>query len=802
MNLTSFRGVTFTTLGVTSPKFAAPQSPSADRQPTVIARTGADPVIPGVDAGARVMTFWFTPNGTHVESTFAKVLALCNPDDPSPGTLVGVFNPTSGSTVTVEATAHVGAYSYPDVNTLAVDFILASPWRAQSAATLLSATTFAADGSFANNNSGFRDVLPALTIGMLGRGATNTTVYGYDRKVSFTLTNTGTEPLINYPYQIGPINAATTWVGAGIALANGNDVRIFVEGREWPRNLIGWNTERAFIWIVIPWLAPNQSITVEIVSNNPSASSPPTLTMASSPQRPAIDISGSGYTGSTSTTTTTLTLTGAGWETDQWQGGTIITGVTGAAGAVQMRRIASNTATVLTVTRAWTVPDTAVDFTVIKSGLMGDGGVVSSAGSTTLFDTSQSWRTNEWIGATVTIRNGTGAGQTRTVTSSTATGMVITPVWTTTPDTTSGYTVYRPNGVWMWDTRPVPKTTNHPGLWLTNKTQAPPTQVSFDAPGAWYRFTYQPSNDVYSQPRYASFSVGAGDYDHMPTMYLQRAKRGRVGAQREAGIADAIGVSSPFAINGIFFGYTIRNAKKAGSGSPGEGMCEARFMTQESGGELWSTFLSDVTVHNSSTAVTPAWYDLTGYGTPNRIGVALIPNGSDEIPSSDTNTALLQSSGNHVSLAMDSTDLTSTVSDWYLSPATPVTMGDVYLIIRTGGAAAVKPYDRLLIGAPDHRLFLEYTGGTYTEQITIDCETHIISLVDSSGAFIRRIPYAVQVQEIRNDADGVFMALPNARWLPIPPTVVDSANIYVSDPSGASWGTVRISATGKLGYLT
>jgi hypothetical protein len=800
VNLTSFRGITFTTLGVTSPKWANVASPGSVRNIAALNRIGADPIITGVENGPRSMAFEFTAaTGQHVESTLAKVIAACNPDDPVPGTLVGVFNKAAGTAVTVEAQATaVGPWQYPDVNTVRVTFVLSSPWREQSATNLLTATVYSADGSFANLNTGYRDVLPVITVGGLGGRSSKNATYGFEKRWQVTLTNSGTEPLTSYPYQIGPFNSAAR-VSAGDMLASGNDLRVFAEGVEWPRNLIGVNTERTFVWIVIPSLAPNQSVIIDLVMDNASAGSPPTLTMTSSPQRPALDISGSGYATNTSSNTTSVTITGAGWETDQWQGGTVITG-TGGTGNLQMRRVASNTATVLTVARAWSVLATGTDLTVLKSGFMGDGGTASAGAATSLTDAAQSWRTNEWIGATVEITSGTGSGQTRTVISNTATALTVA-TWGTNPDATSVYSVYRLNGIFMWDTRPVPKTTNHPGLWLTNKTTAPPTQVSLDAPGSWYRFTYQRSDDEYSQPRYASFEVGAGDYDHMPTMYIQRARKGRVGDQREVGLADSVGVFSPFPINGAYFGYTFRNAKQAGSGSPGEGMCEARFQFQESGGNSWASFLSDVAVYSTSTAIAPAWYDLSA-SSPNRIAMSLIPNGSDEIPENDNNTALLQSSGNHVSLSIDSRNLSSSIN-WWTFVTSPDTCSDPYLAILTGGAAATRPYDRIVIGAPGHRLFLKHSGASYDEQIKIDCETHTISLVNNAGTFIRRIPYGAQIQQVIADADGVQRELTNARWLPIRPSTIDSANIYFADLSGAGWLlSVRISATGKLGYLT
>jgi len=61
--------------------------------------------------------------------------------------------------------------------------------------------------------------------------------------------------------------------------------------------------------------------------------------------------------------------------------------------------------------------------------------------SSTIQDTSQSWTTNEFAGLTVVLTSGTGAGQSRAITSNTGNTITVGTVWTTTPDTTSKYTI-------------------------------------------------------------------------------------------------------------------------------------------------------------------------------------------------------------------------------------------------------------------------------------------------------------------------------------------------------------------------
>lgn len=74
----------------------------------------------------------------------------------------------------------------------------------------------------------------------------------------------------------------------------------------------------------------------------------------------------------------------------------------------------------------------------------GDAGISTGGNTTTtLNDTLKAWATapSQWAGATVRILSGTGVGQSRLVTSNTATQLTIAAAWTTTPDATSVYDV-------------------------------------------------------------------------------------------------------------------------------------------------------------------------------------------------------------------------------------------------------------------------------------------------------------------------------------------------------------------------
>lgn len=69
-------------------------------------------------------------------------------------------------------------------------------------------------------------------------------------------------------------------------------------------------------------------------------------------------------------------------------------------------------------------------------------GTASDGAATTLTDSSASWTVNGYANYCVTIYDGTGEGQIRTIESNTATVLTVRDDWTTNPDATSKYIIY------------------------------------------------------------------------------------------------------------------------------------------------------------------------------------------------------------------------------------------------------------------------------------------------------------------------------------------------------------------------
>lgn len=135
----------------------------------------------------------------------------------------------------------------------------------------------------------------------------------------------------------------------------------------------------------------------------------------------------------------TITDTNKAWKTNYHAGRTVH--ITGGTGSGQYKHIVSNTATALTVSGNWaTNPDNTSTYK-IEEGAPSTSGKATSGAATSLTDSGASWGTTRWIGATLEIVSGTGSGQTKTITSHTATVLTVS-TWTTNPDSTSVYKIY------------------------------------------------------------------------------------------------------------------------------------------------------------------------------------------------------------------------------------------------------------------------------------------------------------------------------------------------------------------------
>jgi RHS repeat-associated protein len=151
-------------------------------------------------------------------------------------------------------------------------------------------------------------------------------------------------------------------------------------------------------------------------------------------------------TSSGSNGATTLNDTTQAWVLNQWTGRTVI--ITSATGAGQSATISSNSPTQLVLSTAWTtVPDATSTYVILPVAPAQNGTSTGGNTATTLNDTVQMWTLNQWVGHTVAIIGGTGAGQLATITANNATQLTVSTPWTTIPDSTSTYAILDVNSL-------------------------------------------------------------------------------------------------------------------------------------------------------------------------------------------------------------------------------------------------------------------------------------------------------------------------------------------------------------------
>lgn len=99
---------------------------------------------------------------------------------------------------------------------------------------------------------------------------------GWSYRQRWRVTNNSDAPLFRYPVRI--TLGDTTPLTTTKAMANGNDVRVWLDGLEQPRTLDDWDTSSSHVWVIIPACPANGgSVTFDVVYGNPDAGSPPEL---------------------------------------------------------------------------------------------------------------------------------------------------------------------------------------------------------------------------------------------------------------------------------------------------------------------------------------------------------------------------------------------------------------------------------------------------------------------------------------------------------------------------------------------
>ena len=146
------------------------------------------------------------------------------------------------------------------------------------------------------------------------------------------------------------------------------------------------------------------------------------------------------------------------WTINEHVGKILQTHLVGTAGIVQPRVIVSNTATTITVATITTALVNGTGrYVIVDSSMFGrdeqykveakkNVGMATGGSTTTLVDSTKYWDTNQWVGARIRIKSGTGRDAYFTITSNTATTLTYA-AQTFTPDVTTNYIIQDTFGV-------------------------------------------------------------------------------------------------------------------------------------------------------------------------------------------------------------------------------------------------------------------------------------------------------------------------------------------------------------------
>jgi hypothetical protein len=124
--------------------------------------------------------------------------------------------------------------------------------------------------------------VPLIRITPTAQRAVSTAFVGWKKRRRYSVTNLSDEPLWRYPVRIS-LGSTAALVSDGKALGSGNDVRVWHDGAEVQRSLVGMNTADTHAWVIVPALAPGDTTTFDVVYGNPSAGAPPVLAYPNAP---------------------------------------------------------------------------------------------------------------------------------------------------------------------------------------------------------------------------------------------------------------------------------------------------------------------------------------------------------------------------------------------------------------------------------------------------------------------------------------------------------------------------------------
>lgn len=288
-------------------------------QNRITPRTGNSSIIGTGSISPRRVTVDFVYEGSgDIRQAVDELVGVLDPRDPNPRLLVG----TRVGGATVQRYARVDIPSASDANDslngLRVVFVSEEPEWVETTATTETGGGSTSPFALAFDNAGEATVWPKYRLGWSAQHSANGTVIGQRYRKRMTVTNTQDRTLGPFPYRID-LGDTAALVTASKLQADGDDLRVIIDGKDQKRLLQGINKTQTFAWIVLPGMDAGEELTIDVVYGNPSATNPPVWTDPD-PTKPVIDLRFETGT-ATGGTTGSMTVAGTPWVADQWKRG-------------------------------------------------------------------------------------------------------------------------------------------------------------------------------------------------------------------------------------------------------------------------------------------------------------------------------------------------------------------------------------------------------------------------------------------------------------------------------------------------
>lgn len=781
--------------------------PGPDRSPNTLERTGAPALIAGMRRGARPIPIglWLDPayTGTNAQAErtrelwLRKFLGKLDIESDDARLIVAQIDTDGDNTLdtTVECLGVAGPWQWRDDGKgIDITFYSTSAhWFAQSLSYNPGPaaddvyTIDSSPESLTVANDGETTARPLIGICMAsgGQRVTDTATVGWKWRQYFPVTNNTDEDWEN---ELGTLilGDTATLVSGSKAQADGDDLRVRLEGRELPRTLAGWNTLQTFVHIPLT-IPAGETVSYEVIYGNTNAEAPADAddyerddgfsTLSNYPnvngKHSAIDLTSDSGT-ATSGSTTTIVQTGKTWPTNYWAGGfaALLSGAGGAATTTThaRRRIASNTADTVTLDRALTTAAAAgTTYVLWKSGPYQDGGRVTTGGAaTSLIDNLKAFGVNELVGFTIyNFTQSLGPVEITANTATTITHAALGANWAVNDS-------YRINGVGVhsYNTLQVDQTMNgaeinHKGLYQISRHYNRPTDIDMDGSqsiGGWGRTTLLDNNDDYAQASYVDYGPVGGDDPWTTGVLYARRRRSSSRTYPEEKQGDGLSITDPRRFKGARFDYTMRNINTTVGVSSGPGKFVAG--GRDTGSQEWEWFKEDTTEQVVTTS-SVAYYDLTRT-KPTQLAMGVLPEDEQAIVNTTSATDEIHvQSGTRLELYLDQSSIT------YGASSGEEAIYDVggMLVEDLDGSDPVG--NVLAFGGPGHYVHL-----AADEVLWIDCETGEIYVttggpISGGGPFVfsHYAPWAMRplVYEDDTDGDGVMEAKISASWMPMAP---------------------------------